>query len=172
MRTYEQIIAEEKENRNILEIKITRLQIDEDGVMKPAKALSVDVVSVLIFDVIGVNPQECLGVARYTNRFNIKEVKLKPGVDATPYLTKDRPISFKNHEIVVISQTANVSKITFKNVPFNIPDEEIVNLCSCYGELVESGVSYEKPSLNSRYVNIKLTPGKQFENRRSNVATA
>ena len=30
MRTYEEIIAEAKENRNILEIKITRLNIEED----------------------------------------------------------------------------------------------------------------------------------------------
>ena len=139
--TYEQIIAEEKENRNILEIKITRLQIDENRVMKPAKPLSADDVSVLIFDMIGVNPQECLGVALYTNRFDTKEVNMKPGVDATPYLTKDGPLSFKNHEIVVISQTANVTKVTFMNVPFNIPDEDILNLCRCYGELVEYIVS-------------------------------
>jgi hypothetical protein len=74
-------------------------------------------------------------------------VKLKPGVDASQYLTKDTPIIFKNHEIVVISQTANVTRVTFRNVPFNIPDEEIVNLCLCYGELVDSTVSYEKPGI-------------------------
>ena len=171
MRSFEEIIAEEKENRNILEIKITRKEIEEDGVMKPAKALSMDDVSVLIFDMIAVNPQDCLGVALYTSRFDTKEVKLKPGVDASLYLTKDSPINFKNHEIVVTSQTANLTKVTFKNVAFNIPDEEILNLCSCYGELVDSVVSYEKPTLNSRgvmgatrYVDIKLTPGKQLEN--------
>ena len=83
MRSFEEIIAEEKENRNILEIKITRKEIEEDGVMKPAKALSMDDVSVLIFDMIAVNPQDCLGVALYTSRFDTKEVKLKPGVDAS-----------------------------------------------------------------------------------------
>ena len=80
MRSYEEIIAEAKENRNILEIKITRMEICEDGVMKPA-----------------------------TNRFDKKEVNLKPGVDPTPYLTKDTHHIFKNHEIEVISQTANVT---------------------------------------------------------------
>jgi hypothetical protein len=52
MRSFEQIIAEEKENRNILEIKITRNKVVEDGVSKPAKGLSMDDVSVLVFDVI------------------------------------------------------------------------------------------------------------------------
>ena len=171
MRTFEQIIAEEKDNRNILEVKITRLQIEEDGVQKPAKPLSLDDVSVLIFDVIGVKPQDCLGVALYTSRFDTKEIKMKPGVDPSPYLTRDKPISFKNHEIVVTSQTANVTQITFKNVPFNIPDEEILNLCSCYGEVVDHKVTYERPSLlsrgvkgSTRYVSMNLTPGKQFEN--------
>ena len=171
MRPFDQIVAEEKEHRNILEVKITRLQIVEEGVPKPARPLSLDDVSVLIFDVIGVNPQDCLGVALYTSRSDTKEIKLKPGVDTSPYLTRDKPISFKNHEIVVISQTANVTQVTFKNVPFNIPDEEILNLCSCYGMLVDHTVTYERPSLlsrgvmgSTRYVSMKMTPGKQFEN--------
>ena len=171
MRSYEEIIADEKEKRNILEIKVTRMEVEENGEMKQAKALTTDDVSVLIFEMIGLKPADCLGVALSTNRYDTKEVKLKPGVDASQYLTKDTPIIFKNHEIVVISQTANVTRVTFRNVPFNIPDEEIVNLCLSYGELVDSTVSYERPSRNSRgvmgstrYVEMKLTPGKQLEN--------
>ena len=171
MRSFAQIIAEEKTQRNIIEIKMTKLQIEEDGVMKPAKILTMEEVSVLLFDVIGVKPQECLGVALYTSRYDTKEVKLKPGVDASPYLTKDSPINFKNHEVVVTRQTANVTRVTFRNVPFNIPDEEVINLCECYGEIVDNVVMYEKPTLNSRgvmgstrYVDMKLTPGKQLEN--------
>ena len=44
------------------------------------KSLSVDDVSVLLFDVIKVNPSHCLGVAKDTK--DTKEVKLKPDVDA------------------------------------------------------------------------------------------
>ena len=171
MRSFAQIIADEKENRNILEIKIVRKEVEENGEMKPAKALTMDDVSALIFDVIGVKPQECLQIALYSSRFDTKEIKFKPGVDTTCYLTSDIPIDFKNHEITVTRQTANLTRVAFKNVPLNIPDEEILNLCSCYGDIVDSVVNYEKPSLNSRgvmgstrYVDVKLTPGKQFEN--------
>ena len=170
MRSYAEIIAEEKENRNIIEIKITKLQVEEDGVMKQAKPITLEDVSVLLFDEIGVKPEECEGVALYTSRFDTKEIKLKPGVDATPYLTTT-PIIFKNHEVMVRRQTASVTRVTFRNVPFNIPNEEILNLCECYGELMDYLVTYEKPSANSRgvmgsarYVDMKLTPGKQFEN--------
>ena len=65
----------------------------------------------------------------------------------------------------------NLTRVTLKNVPFNIPDEEIINLCNCYGEPADNVVTYEKPNRNSRgvmgssrYVEMKLTPGKQLEN--------
>ena len=58
MRTFEQIVADEKETRNIIEIKVSRKQVEIDGEIKPAKSLSMDDVSVLIFDVIGVKPQD------------------------------------------------------------------------------------------------------------------
>ena len=170
MRSFAEIIAEEKANRNILKIKITKIMIDVDGEMMPPKPLTIEDVSVLFFDVIKVKPQECMGVALYTSRFENKEIKLKPGVDAEQYLTKDTPIQFKNHEVVVKKQTANVYKVTFRNVPFNIPDEEILNLCQCYGELVDNVVMYEQPSRNSRgvmgstrFVDMKFTQGKQFD---------
>ena len=40
----------EKKNRNILEVKISRKQVEENGELKPAKALTLDDVSVMIFD--------------------------------------------------------------------------------------------------------------------------
>ena len=62
-------------------------------------------------------------------------------------------------------------RVTFKNVPFNIPDEEIVNLCECYGEPIDNAVHYDKPSRatrgvpgSTRFVDMKILPGKQFEN--------
>ena len=171
MRSFAQIIAEETEKRNILEIKITKQQINVDGEIKLAKPITIKDVSVLVFDVIKLKPEDCFGIALYTSRYDTKEVKMKPGVDISPYLTKDSPIYFKDHEVVVTAQTANVTKVTFKNVPFNISDEELINLCQCYGEPVDNIVNYEQPSKNrrgvmgsTRYVNIRLSPGKQLEN--------
>ena len=125
----------------------------------------------LLFDVIKVKPSDCLAVALYTSRSDTKEVKLKPDVDPTPYLTGCSPILFKDHEVEVKRQSANVTMVTFRNVPFNIPDEEIINLCRCYGEPVNNIVTYDKPSKatrgvpgSSRKVEMKMKPGKQFEN--------
>ena len=103
-RSFEQIVADEKKNRNILEVKISRKQVEENGELKPAKALTLDDVSVMIFDVIGVKPQDCLGVALYTSRYDTKEIKMKPGVDISCYLTRDSPIE------LVLAITKRVSQ--------------------------------------------------------------
>ena len=65
----------------------------------------------------------------------------------------------------------NLTRVTFKNVPFNIPDEEIIHLCQVYGDPVNNAVKYEKPNSNTRgipgstmFVEMKITQGKQFEN--------
>ena len=63
MRTFQQILNEEKENRNIVEIKLTKMMVDNDGVMSKAKHISFEDVSVLIFDVIGIKPEHCASVA-------------------------------------------------------------------------------------------------------------
>ena len=56
-------------------------------------------------------------------------------------------------------------------IPFNIPDEEIIHLCKVYGEPINNKVHYENPTRNSRgvsgstrYVEMILKPGMQFEN--------
>ena len=94
----------------------------------------------MIFDILKINPDDCQGVALVTSRYDTKEIKLKQEVDPTIYLTSAQ-IQFKDHDVTVSKQTTNITKVTFKNVPFNIPDEEIINLCSCYGEPVNNNVT-------------------------------
>ena len=55
----------------------------------------------------------------------------------------------------------------FRNVPFCIPDEEIINPCRCYGEPVNNRVTYYRPSKESRgvaessmCVDMRMLPGK------------
>ena len=171
MRTFQQILAEEKENRNIMEIKLRGLNVTmEDGTQERAKSLSIEDVSILIFDILKFKPEDCAGVALYTSRYNTKEVNLKQGVDHSIYLTGS-PIQFKDHEVTVSKQTSNITKVTFKNVPFNVPDEEIINLCMSYGNPTNNIVTYDKPNRvtrgvagSTRHVDMELLPGKQFEN--------
>ena len=166
MRTFAEILADEKENRNILEIKLTK--VHDDNQVK-ADNLSLERIGELLFDVIMLKPEECERVALVTSRYDTKEVKLKPGIDPAPYITSE-PIMFHNHEVVVRRQSSKSVEVTFKNVPLCIPDEEIINLCKCYGEPVNNEV-YNKPSEltrgvlgATRFVEMKLAPGKQFEN--------
>ena len=72
----------------------------------------------------------------------MKEVKFKPSVDTTPYL-RDQPIIFKDHSITVKKQRQNIIRVTFKNVPLNVPDEETLNLCAAYGKPADNIVHYE-----------------------------
>ena len=126
-------------------------------------------ISEFLFDVLELKMDDCSGIALRTHRYDTKEINFKKGVDPSAYLIA--PVMFKGHEITIKKQMNNLTRVTMKNVPFNIPDEEIINLCKVYGEPLKNKVHYERPSRNTRgihgstrSVEMKLTPGKQFEN--------
>ena len=162
VRSYAQIIQDEKTNRNILEIKLRKITKDVDGATIKPRNLTQEDISELFFDTLQIDPKECLGIAIFTSRYDSKEIKIRPGVDVTKYLTTT-PIIFKEHEIQVKKQLANVTRVTFRNVPFSIPDEELLHLCGTYGEPVDNKVMYEKPTFATRgvcgatrFVNVKM----------------
>ena len=99
------------------------------------RALTFDELGELIFDVIGIPPSDCL-TFDYTSRADIKQIKLKPTVSAYQYVTVTA-IYFKGFEVSVRKQLINVTRVTFKNVPINVPDEEVINLCKSYGTPLE-----------------------------------
>ena len=171
MRNFAEILNDEQHHRNILEVKLWRTsQCDESGAEVKAKILSEVDLSEFLFDILQLKIEDCLGIALRTHRYDTKEIKLKKGVDPTPYLL-DTPKLFKGHEFTVRKQMNNLTRVTFKNVPFNIPDEEIIHLSQVYGEPLNNEVKYEKASRvtrgvpgSTRYVEMKLSHGKQFEN--------
>jgi hypothetical protein len=105
MRTFAQILADDKEKRNILEIKLTKKFTGTEGSQTKPESLSLEKIGELMFDVIKLKANECERVAIVTNRYDTKEVMLKPGVDPTPYLTTE-PILFYDHEVVVRRQSS------------------------------------------------------------------
>ena len=171
LRNFAEILNEEQHHRNILEVKLVRTStLDEHGAEVKAKILTEVDISEFFFDVLQLKVEDCRGIALRTHRYDTKEIKLKKDIDPTPYLI-DTPRLFKGHEITVRKQMNNLTRVTFKNIPFNIPDEEIIHLCQVYGEPMNNKVFYEKPSRatrgvsgSTRYVEMKLSPGKQFEN--------
>ena len=139
MRSFIQILEDEKKNRNILEINMTKIFSDPNN--KP-KGLTFDDLGELIFDVMQIKPEECLSFDYNTGRYDSRQIKFKPDVSIDKYVSKD-PITFKDHLISTRKQLNNITRVTFRNVPLNVPDEEIINLCLCYGTPIDNKVSYE-----------------------------
>ena len=77
MRTFEQIIEDEKANRNILEIHLSK------NPTRP-KNLTFDDIGEFIFDVLKIKPEDCLGFDYTTGRYDTRQVKMKPEIDTNP----------------------------------------------------------------------------------------
>ena len=124
MRSFAEIIASEQENRNILEIHVTKQGPN-------VKSLSHDDLAELIFDVLNIDYTSCLGFNYTTGRYSVREVKFKSGVDISSFIKSG--FEFKGHEVSTKKQINNLTKVTFRNDPFNVPDKEIIDLCKSYG---------------------------------------
>ena len=173
---YAEIIATQKSQRNVLEIKMKKTNQDNRAAMDHTivKNLTFDDVSELIFEIINIQFEECIGVDYFTGRYDTREVMLKPDVDYSKYITID-PILFKDHEITVKKMLNDVTKVTFKNVPMYVPDEEILHLRGIYYIVVDKKVYWEQLRITTttkkglltsptRYVLMNLNNGAQFNN--------
>ena len=91
-RTFEQIIEEEKKTRNIIEIHLTRNPAEGTQ----PRALTFDDLGELIFDVIKINPDDCVSFDYNTVCFDTKHIQLKHSIQADQ-LVATSPILFKGH---------------------------------------------------------------------------
>ena len=134
------------------------------------KSLTHDDLAELIFDVLNINYTMCIGFNYTTGRYSVREVKFKPGVDISSFIKSG--FQFRGHEVSTKKQVNNLTKVTFRNVPFNVPDEEIIELCKSYGNPVDNRVNYEKlfnarnkgMSGGTRWVEMELKSGVCFKN--------
>ena len=173
LKKYAEIIAMQKSQRNVLEIKIKKNQkLDKESENFPN--LNFDDISEVIFELINIQFEDCIGVDYNTGRYDTKEVILKPQVDSSKYIPSE-PLEYKNHEITVKKMLHNVTKVTFKNVPMYVPDEEILHLCGTYGTVVDDKVYWEQQRITTskkrgvlvsptRYVYMHLNNGSALNN--------
>ena len=174
MRSFAQILEQEKKDRNILELRITKIRTEE--ALPPnynynSNNMSAEDIGELLFDILKLNPSHCLAYDYNTGRNDTKQVKLKPGIPVTDILAQS-PLVFKDFNVVVSQQRLNITRVTFKNVPLNVPDEEIIHLCLAYGRPLENKVQYEvlRNSRNkghtgsTRFVDMELFEGSSFNN--------
>jgi hypothetical protein len=143
MRSFAQIVEDEKKNRNILEIHLNRPHYNEDPNSPKIKGLTYDDIAELIFYVLQIDAKDCVSYDYNTGRYNTRDIKFQPGFSIDKYVLKE-PIVFKDHIITTQKQLNSVTRVTFRNVPLNVPDEEIIHLCNCYGKPANNQVSYEK----------------------------
>ena len=95
LRKYAEIIEAQKSDRNVLEVKIKRKnafnrETNETG---NVKSLTFDDISELVFEVLNVQFEDCIGVDYFTGRYDSREIILKPGVDTSSYITSEPIIS-------------------------------------------------------------------------------
>ena len=106
-----------------------------------------ETISDYIFTELGINPDDVLEIDLNTGRYDCKQILLKPNID-TSKLTSEFPDTFNGYSINVTKLTETTTRIKFNNVPLEVPDEEILNLCSCYGK-VEGKVGREQVQMNN-----------------------
>ena len=131
MRSFEEIVADAKANRNILEIHLKKNINDESPTSKPPN-LTYDQLGELLFDILKIKSDECIRFNFSTSRYDTREVVFKPSVDLLPYTQVLS--NFYGHTVTTKKQSSNVIRVSFRNVPANVPDEEIINMCSYYGK--------------------------------------
>ena len=175
-RSWQQILEDSKQKRNILEIHMNKIKPNQSESTQDKtnniKHLTHDELSELLFEKLKVKVSDTVALDYTTGSYGHREVELKPGVDLSPFLTHGVPIQFHDHDIYIKKQeTVTTTKILFRNVPLNVPDEEIINLCMCYGQ-PQGWVNREKLMNNkdrgkigsNRTVDVLLNEGSSFEN--------
>ena len=172
-RSWQQIVSDAREKRNILELHLTKItQKDANNQTFPPKHITHDDLSDFLFKELKIKRSDLIGIDYTTSWYGHREVELRSGIDLSPYLTRNNPIEYMKHKIIVKTQEKNSStKILFRNVPLNVPDEEIINLCMSYGDPV-GWVTREKLTNNrdkgmpgsNRSVEVNLNIGASFEN--------
>ena len=123
-RTWQQIMADSKEKRNILEIHMNKQKTNTPNSTSSnnskVKHLTHDDLSIFLFDTLKLKESDTLAIDYTSGSYGHREVELKPGVDITPYLTGNTPVKYLDHEIYVKRQDTNTTtKILFRNVPLN-----------------------------------------------------
>ena len=152
-----------KKERNVLEIRFQR-QVGSDA----NKYVDLETISEYCFTELGLKPELIEAIDLNTGRFETKQIRLKQGVDASKF-TSDFPDTYKGYVISMngAKKFENI-KVTFRNVPLEIQDEELLNLCKVYGT-VDGHIQREAVNMtNSRFGKIKLTSSTRFAYMRLN----
>ena len=167
-RSFFQIITDSQENRNVLEICIQRPDPNTNTTDRntndaaQAASLGYDNFADFVFDELKIHPEDCLSFNYSLSNFTNKEVGFKPSIVITPYLGT---FTFRGHSIITRRQMSRCVRVTFRDVPISVPDEELLNIVECYGKATDSVVHFQPSSnpkakglvnMNTRYIEMEM----------------
>ena len=166
-RPYLQQVEEAIRNRNIIEINLQ--EMNGRGNSTP---LSETDIAVIFFDMLHIRPEDATRIATRTSSFLTREIELKPGVNATNHLHGGEHFTYKREwRIHATTQCVRYTRVTFRDVPLNVEDEEIVHLCSFFGEVRKKTVMKEEAGAvtrgvrkSTRYVDMRFKYGAYLNN--------
>jgi hypothetical protein len=130
-------------------------------------ALSLDDFSDFLFFDLKIKPEDCLSLAHSVSHFDSKEVCFKPGVDISDYCVSEH--LFKGYCISTRIQSSRTVRVTFRDVPHYIYNEELFNIVNCYGKAVDLMVHFGPPgsdkargliNMNTRSILMQLDAAK------------
>jgi hypothetical protein len=179
-RTYAKIKADaiatanDSSSKITLQFKLSKIQTRaEDGTSVIPRSLSQDQFGDFLFEELGIDLKNCLELDT-TGRWDTKELVLKAGTRVQHLLTTDQPRTYLQHEILVNQIVKNTTKVTFKTVHPDVPNEEIIQICMAYGEVIDNKVYRENMRIGTvhkrsvqgttRSVDMRLQEGKFLRN--------
>ena len=65
---------------------------------------------------------------------DVKQILFKLGFDTDKYVS-NFPHTYKDYDINISKISNTVKRVSFRNIPSYVPDEELLNICTIYGEV-------------------------------------
>ena len=142
---YRALAEATKDKRHLLILKTSKLSTDS-GPKK--KLLEQTDWAELIFDLCGIKPDDVVGIDFQAGGYNAAEIQLSEEADPSQYVGISKEI--KGLTFDISKSQENSTKVTFKNVPLSVPDQELLHLVKAYGgKLEKEEVEHEKEQVSS-----------------------
>jgi hypothetical protein len=157
-RTYAEIMHEYNQNLNVLEISSQKIDFDTNTTNRN---ISFADFSDFVLETLQVRPEDCVSYGHAEFGFNNKELKFRAGVDISSYC---RSYTFRGHTILVKRQGGRTVRVTFRDVPHFVLDEELRNIVETFGKAADDRVYYEPGdgrmkglvNVNTRHIDMEL----------------
>ena len=139
-RSYEQIITDSSSSTTNIFLKVNLEKTSQD---KKSLNISDSQLDDFIFKDLKLPIDDVLALGFSTGPCDSREVLVKHSTNLTDIITDHRILlyhTFRDHKITITTLDVKSTKVTFIDVPLNVPDEEIRHLCSVYGKLMHGTV--------------------------------